>query len=276
MSAAAPPPSPVSMDMATATASWSAGLWFLVKWFGVLYHLFPLVSFLITKDWEKVFYDCFGPEVLVADSFTTVVTLWHHIFAPNTIKPISSIILHTFGLGLNFMSTCMFAMYHSLSGGIKRAKYWYYIALGTFAVVVLLTFMWIDMGITIEKENDARAKFGYVLALFAELFQIFWPAVIRVLKKDFVNDEKQVFWLKISSTTVSIIVSTCDLGRMLKEHGWSDHIEKRFMVLSLISMIGGCLQLVVRFVGPERFAALVERVIIGCVEWFSQKWVAEG
>lgn len=103
------------------------------------------------------------------------------------------------------MSICMFAMYYSLSGGIKRAKYWvcmnssklisyfsnlnadnilllqYYSVLGSFTLVILLTFMWMEMGITIEKENDNRAFIGYVLAAIAEMYQSFWPAILRVV-----------------------------------------------------------------------------------------------
>ncbi|KAL6653252.1 hypothetical protein ACP70R_008830 [Stipagrostis hirtigluma subsp. patula] len=265
----APSPSTVPVDMAAGSG---ISLLFLVRWLGVLYHLFPLVSFLATKDWKKVFYDCFGPQMLLADSFTIVITLWHHIFAPMIIQPIASVIVHTFGFALNFMSICMFAMYHSLSGGIERAKYWYYCVIAAFALVVLLTFMWIDMGITIEEENDARAYVGYILAAFAELYQIFWPALVRVLKKNFVNDEKPVFRLKISATTMSIVVQSCGFWHMLKQNGWSSHIEKRFMVLSLINIIGGCLQLVVRLIGVERFADPVERVRSRGNQWFAEHW----
>jgi ABC-type microcin C transport system permease subunit YejE len=119
------------------------------------------------------------------------------------------VMLHIFGLGLNVMSICMFAMFHSLSGGIKRAKYWvcmsssklinafsnfnahiillwqYYMVLGSFALVTLLTFMWMQMGIAIENENDKRAYFGYVLAAVAEMYQVFWPAIVRVVRNFF-------------------------------------------------------------------------------------------
>jgi hypothetical protein len=47
-----------------------------------------------------------------------------------------------------------------------------------------------------------------------------------------VNDEKPVFWLKVSATTLSIGVSSCELWHMVKEDFWSCHIERRFMIVT--------------------------------------------
>ena len=78
----------------------------------------------MTRDWKKVFNDCFGPEVLFSDTVTTTIILWYHIFGKNEAENTESIILYSHGLGLNIMSICLYAMYRSLSGGMEKAILW--------------------------------------------------------------------------------------------------------------------------------------------------------
>lgn len=44
-----------------------------------------------------------------------------------------------------------------------------------------------------------------------------------------------------------------------------------YQVLSMINIIGGCLQLLVRYIGPERFAEPVRRCRNQCYEWTAEK-----
>lgn len=46
-----------------------------------------------------------------------------------------------------------------------------------------------------------------------------------------------------------------------------------YQVLSMINIIGGCLQLVVSYIGPERFADPVEKCRNQCYEWTAEKLV---
>jgi len=78
----------------------------------------------VTRDWKKVFNDCFGPEVLFSDTVTTTIILWYHIFGKNEAENTESIILYSLGLALNIMSICLYAMYRSLSGGMEKAIAW--------------------------------------------------------------------------------------------------------------------------------------------------------
>ncbi|CAL5012461.1 unnamed protein product [Urochloa decumbens] len=247
------------------------GLKFLLPWFAFMYYMTPALSFLVTKNWKKVFNDCFGPEVLVSDTVTTIITLWYHIFGVKDAENPASIILHSLGLGLNIMSICMYAMYHSMSGGMEKAIYWYRGVLVAFPVVAFLTFLWVQLGVTINSENDWMATMGYTFAICAEIFEILWPAALRIWKKEIVNDEKMVFWLKVGSTTLSVVISSSDLWRLSTEDVLSKPIEKRFKVLSIINIIGGVMQLVIRLIGPEKFADPVKGSINLCCAFCAQR-----
>ena len=56
-----------------------------------------------------------------------------------------------------------------------------------FPVVIFLTFLWVQLGVIINKENDWMAELGYAFAICAELFEILWPATLRLVSKQIVQ-----------------------------------------------------------------------------------------
>lgn len=50
-----------------------------------------------------------------------------------------------------------------------------------FPVVAFFTFLWVQLDVVINQENEWMAGIGYGFAICAELFEIIWPAVVRMV-----------------------------------------------------------------------------------------------
>ena len=73
-----------------------------------------------------------------------------------------------------------------------------------FPAVIFLTFLWVQLGVIINKENDWMAEWGYAVAICAELFEILWPATLRLVSKQILFN---FFFLKWSACRYATIAT---------------------------------------------------------------------